>query len=170
MELKQHNLRYALEEMIAANLDVASHAALLDEIAKQFPHSIKQIHFPYPEPLDECNCVMYALNICPNPSCSPLGHYWANTNYVRSLIDDCHIAEVGDHPQDGDLAIYFKEGTVTHIGIAQSPGRIVSKWGIGNLYEHSPLEVPSSYGDEVRYFSTIDEDNAFDLLESFHQR
>ncbi|MFC3110344.1 hypothetical protein ACFQAT_28945 [Undibacterium arcticum] len=165
MELKQDDLRRALQEKIDANREIASHVAMLDEIAKQFPHSVEPIR--HPEPLGDFNCVMYALNICPEPPCSPLGRYYADTGYVRSLIDQGQLTEVGDNPPEGSLAIYFKEDTVMHIGRVRSPGRVVSKWGIGNLYEHAPLEVPSSYGNEVRYFSTIDKEKAFELLEQF---
>lgn len=110
---------------------------------------------------------MYALNIDPVQSSIPFVCY-ATTQYVRSLIDQGHIDDIGENPPEGSLAIFFEEDTVTHIGIVHSPGRIFSKWGIGNLYEHTLLQIPSSYGNEVRYFSTIDPDKAFELLERFH--
>jgi hypothetical protein len=34
--------------------------------------------------------------------------------------------------------------------------RIVSQWGTYPVYEHAVFEVPTGYGDNVRYFKMID--------------
>jgi hypothetical protein len=45
--------------------------------------------------------------------------------------------------------------------------RVESKWGIGHLYRHGLLEVPSPYGDELEYFGAIDSNTALAELVNF---
>lgn len=158
-------LRNALEQHIAQNFEFNSHAARLEELRDQFSHSIALI--PFDEPLQDCNCVIYALGFrMQNPS-SLFGRFYANTDYLRSLIDQGYLVEVAAQPADGFLAVYYSGNKVEHVGIVRTAGRVVSKWGIGFLYEHREWEVPSSYGSSIRYFASIDPDYAFNLLEAF---
>ena len=162
-------LRIALEEKIGKNFDFSTHADMLEELFKLFHHSIRLIPSAHMEPLDECNCVMYALGIRPNPSCSPLGRYYADTDYLASLIENGYMTELGKSMSDDALAIYFKAEKVQHIGISKL-GRVTSKWGAGHIYDHAPLEVPLSFGDSVRYFGLIDAELAFDQFLRFNRR
>lgn len=159
------DFRNALQVQIAQNNDFTSHAAKLEEIRLRYPHSIEML--PFSEPLGECNCVMYAFKFHMESPYTLFGRFYANTNFVQSLIEQGYLININENPKRGSLVIYFKDGKVEHIGIAFSTNRIVSKWGIGHLYEHEPLEVPSSYGSSIQYFSAIDADRAYELLEMF---
>jgi len=88
------------------------------------------------------------------------------TGYVPR---NSHLVEAGINPDNCSLAVYFNGSKVEHVGIVGSEGRITSKWGIGNLYEHQPMEVPYTYGKDVRYFSALDPDVAYELLEKHHR-
>ncbi len=48
-----------------------------------------------------------------------------------------------------------------HIGCCVEGGRLISKWGTGHLYEHEVLEVPLSYGKNVRFFKRLSFEEAF---------
>ena len=75
-------------------------------------------------------------------------------------VGDAFLSCEGHHeveqPQVGDLAIYLVEiggdREQTHIGRIKSPGRVLSKWGYGHVYEHTLDEVPVEYGEHVRFF------------------
>jgi hypothetical protein len=159
-------LRIALEEQIAQNFDFSSHAVKLEEIRVRFAHSIKLL--PFPEPLQDCNCVMYALDFRMEKPSTLLGRFYANTDYLHSLINQSHLVDAGTNPGNGSLAVYFNGLKVEHVGVVGSEGRIASKWGIGYVYEHQPLEVPSTYGTDVRYFRSLDPDVAYELLKKHH--
>lgn len=159
------NLRVALEERIANNIDFDSHATQLESLRGEFGHTIEMLGFD--EPLQECNCVMYALDFRMEQPSTIRGHFYASTAYLKSLVEQGHLIE--SEPIDGSLAVYYGDNRVEHVGVTRAAGRIVSKWSIGYLYEHEPWEVPSSYGKSIRYFRPIDSDHAFDLLEAFYQ-
>jgi hypothetical protein len=76
------------------------------------------------------------------------GPVYASTGFVQRLIDHDTLEQL-DQPLAGALVVYRFSGAVTHIGRMISCDRIESKWGIGHLYRHALLEVPSQYGDEL---------------------
>ncbi len=160
-------LRISLEEQIAQNLEFESHAAKLEELRELFSHSIAMLQFQ--EPLQDCNCVMYALDFRIEEPSSILGRFYASTSYLRNLIDQGHLNKIEDKQEKGSLAVYFNNNKVEHVGVVRTAGRVVSKWGIGYLYEHGPWEVPSSYGNSLSYFAPIDPDHAYDLLRAFQR-
>lgn len=159
-------LREALEQGIAQNLDFDSHEAKLEELREMFSHSI--VMLPFDEPLQECNCVMHAMDFRMEEPSSLFGRFYADTKYLRRLIDTGHLSEIYGSPENGSLAVYWNGDKVEHVGVANEDGRVVSKWGIGYLYDHEPWEVPSSYGRSIRYFAPIDPDDAYEFLEALH--
>ena len=46
-------------------------------------------------------------------------------------------------------------------------GRVVSKWGLGHLWEHNILEVPISYGNEYKYYKDIQKEEAINSFCKF---
>ena len=162
------DLRAALEERIAQNFDFDSHAVRLEELREQFQHSFAML--PFNENCQDCNCVMYAFDFRMEEPSTPFGRFYANTDYLRWIIDQGHLVEALGATADGRLAVYWNGESVKHVGVVRAGGRIASKWGIGFLYEHGAWEVPSTYGDSLRYFVPIDHDQAYNLLEVFHAR
>lgn len=159
-------LRDALEQQIAQNYDFGSHSAQLEVLREKFQHSIAML--PFDEECQNCNCVMYALDFRMEEPSTLFGRFYANTDYLRWLIDQGHLVEVLEAPIDGLLAVYWDGDRIKHVGVTRADGRIASKWGVGFLYEHGAWEVPSTYGDSIRHFISIDPDQAHDLLEAFH--
>lgn len=56
---------------------------------------------------------------------------------------------------DGDILIYSNEQEIVHTGVAAGD-RVVSKWGIGQLWSHGAWEVPFKYGERIRLARQID--------------
>jgi len=163
------NLRELLGARIGQNTDLKTHAAALDDIAKVEAHSVKLVE-PAPVPAeDDFNCVIDALDLSLEQATSPSGRYHADLSFLQNLIDtNILIASEADFAE-GDLAVYFLEGRVKHVGTALRGRRIRSKWGCGHVYEHRLLEVPASYGNEIRWYRPIDPDLAYEQLRQFRR-
>lgn len=72
--------------------------------------------------------------------------------------------------REGDLVFYFGDDEqFKHAGLSRTNGRLMSKWGIGHLYEHGVFEVPESYGTKVRFFRKLSYDLAFGHFMRFAQ-
>jgi hypothetical protein len=160
------NLRELLEAMTAKDISVEDQTHYLEEISKSVPHGIRLLPSPDDEPLDDYNCVMYALDIvgCFAEPCSPLGRYYADTAFLSALIDSGDLVPAKE--SDGTIVVWSADGTIKHVGIVVSPGRAASKWGRGHLYEHGLFEVPQSYGDGVKFFKRPSFDQASEMLRS----
>lgn len=65
-----------------------------------------------------------------------------------------------ENPREEDLATYYDVtevediliGEFTHVGRFSSNGLVVSKWGYGDVYLHSPELVPWEYGETLKFF------------------
>lgn len=145
-----------LEEMTQDITQIGTHPARLEAMAHEVSHSIRILPAPFSEPLGEFNCVMYALGLTAKieTPCRPLGHFYADTVFVRSMID--HLILRPRAEADGALVVWSLAGTIKHIGVSVAPGRAASKWGIGHVYEHGVLEVPTSYGDALSFYGAIE--------------
>ena len=97
-----------------------------------------------------------------------LGRVFAGADFARWLIEQGTLADVSQaEAQDGDLVFYFSEGTFKHVGLWRPNGRVLSKWGVGHLFDHELFEVPMSYGSEVRFFKRLPYEHAYDLITQF---
>ena len=74
------------------------------------------------------------------------------SNVFQVLLDNGFIELHDERKADDKIVVYFDKGTVTHFGKIQND-KILSKWGVGLIWEHPVFEVPSSYGNEVKYSS-----------------
>jgi hypothetical protein len=113
------------------------------------------------------NCVMFALGAVSNQQYIDL---------INQLPDDCEIhadtkflqylIEQGQLIPDayGNLIIYSNDERITHIGKIDSIERVISKWGVGHLYDHAILEVPEDYGNHYINYRLND---TFDFMSSF---
>jgi hypothetical protein len=155
-------------QQITDNNDVSLHERLIGALRPQFPHAIRKLNI---DPRWPCNCVSYACNLVGDQDYENVfrrGKFAADTAFVPFLIARGGIVQQPD-PAPELLAVYFAGDQVKHIGRVRSNGVVVSKWGVGNLYEHPTLEVPSSYGDHVRYFSDISTDDAWNNFVEYVQ-
>lgn len=161
-------LRGRLQEMTEVT-DVSRHPQLLMQLTRYVQNSIRILESEYP--IKKYNCVMHAFNFTKNTTYIKIAsshswHIFAGASFMHWLIDRSYLTEV---PQGsaGDLVLYFSRGNFKHIGTVGDRARITSKWGIGHLYEHEVLEVPSSYGDEVRFYSALSCADAYNYFVEF---
>jgi hypothetical protein len=144
-------LREELEIMQEA--DVGEHKARLALLAKTYLHHIEILDSD--EPLSHYNCVMHAFGLIgwlEEPYSPAFGRFYAATSFVRFLREGGHLRLREGHPLAEDLVVYLRAGEVKHVGRLIALGRVTSKWGSGNLYEHDLWEVPASFGDEMAFF------------------
>jgi hypothetical protein len=80
--------------------------------------------------------------------------------FEQNLLTSRALSDV----RPGDLAVYLDNDRFCHVGRVKRMGRIESKWGLGQLYEHSLWEVPSSYGSQLRCFDGLDRREALGMF------
>lgn len=65
-----------------------------------------------------------------------------------------------ENPREEDLAMYYNIteeediliGEFAHVGRFSSNELVISKWGYGDVYLHSPELVPWQYGETLKFF------------------
>lgn len=149
-------LRSYLED-ITNNGNVSSHRKLIESLRGIAPHSIAVLERSGDNLL--YNCVMYALGLAQDPVFLDLLHelpsrIHASTAFIQFLVDEGYLVK-SISPDVGDLIAYHDNTRFRHIGIVVDDGRVRSKWGVGLLYEHAPLETPYSYGNAVCFFRPL---------------
>ena len=163
-----HKLRAALEEITGDGTCVETHPAKLEAIALEIRHNICVLPPPLDEPLENFNCVMHAFGLIKQiePPCHPVsGRFYVDIIFFASLIDQAILQPCTQ--AQGTLVVWSSAGAVKHAGVVVAPGRASSKWGLGHLYEHDLHEVPTSYGDELTFYSAISTDDAKNYLSDY---
>ena len=151
--------------------DVARHPALLVEVTRVCPNSIRVVQSP--TPINRYTCLMHVLDFTENPKYadiagSGLGRIYAGDDFAHWLIGRGLEAKMPQaDAQEDDLVFYFSEGTFKHAGLCRPSGRVLSKWGVGHLYDHNLFEVPASYGTEFRLYKRLPCEDAYDLFTQF---
>ena len=79
---------------------------------------------------------------------------YPGAEFIGFLISQGRLQETSE-PENGDIALYFDDDVPKHAGKIRDEV-IVSKWGLGHVWQHAPLEVPSSYGSVVRTFKRVE--------------
>jgi len=74
------------------------------------------------------------------------GEYGLRDFEVHQILEDNGYVAV-ESPQEGDVAIYTRDGKIAHSGLARRPGPhgpilVESKWGAFGLYLHAPDKQP----------------------------
>jgi len=148
-------LRALLDQMVN-DLPVGAHAARLEAIRDMTPHAISILPAPEDEPLEEFNCIMHALGIVARleHACGPLGRWYADTGFVRYLVAQAVLTPCG--ARCGAIITWSSAEGLKHAGRIVSPGRVLSKWGVGHVYEHGFDEVPASYGNRMDFYGGVE--------------
>ncbi len=74
--------------------------------------------------------------------------FWERYGPVEGLEGYEEVAK----PEEGDVVIYIIMGTGQNVGIYAGNGNVRSKWGFSHVYEHGLENVPTIYGNEVKFF------------------
>jgi hypothetical protein len=163
-------LRELLHEMTHDGSAVDSHVDRLERLKTMVPHSIEVRLAPYDEPLGEFNCVMYALGLVARLeyAMTPLGRFYANLPFLRRLIESGVLRT--SEPEPGVLVVWSSGSLIdgiAHVGVLACLGRAISKWGIGHVYEHGLLEVPTQYGEPLAYYAPLTSEDALERLKEY---
>lgn len=161
-------LRRRLQEMTEVT-DVSQHPALLMQLTRDVQNSIRILESKHP--IDRYTCVMHALDFTEKHEYTEIASFgleriFAGATFIHWLLAHNHLTEVSQG-NAGDLVLYLSNGQFKHVGSVGDRARVTSKWGIGHLYEHEALEVPSSYGDEVRFYGALSYADAYNYFVEF---
>lgn len=162
-------LRNQLNE-ITNNGKPETHSYLIDKLSSEIAHSIKVLSKP--ESNLNFNCVMYAFNIEDIPQRIELpkddsDYFYADTYFVQLLINHKYMIEEEQSANDFVIVYFDKNKKIKHIGRLISESRVISKWGLGHLYEHDFFETPSDYGDTVRFFEPPSHEMVIQLFRKY---
>ncbi len=153
---------------ITEQLPPEAHAGSIEGLRAEIGHSIA----PQPSQHDPARytCAVHAFHLTEEPgyvqvASFGLGTTYAGPDFIAFLLKNS-LLEPREQTalSTGDLVLYFDEGTFKHIGRLIEPSRALSKWGTGGLYEHGLWEVPSTYGNELRFFVGPSEEASYELF------
>jgi len=161
-------LRKKLQEMVQSGPDLRAHRTALQAIASDIPNTIRIVDTDLTE--DRYRCGMHAFGIERNELYGEIvnrlfGIINAGNDFFSWLLGERLLDEISDvDANEGDLVMYFSQGSYVHVGRMATPNRVISKWGLGFLYEHRLSEVPQQYGEEVQFFRNPGPDASMDLF------
>lgn len=167
---KQMNYALRSELKVITDDSTLDHSSLISALKTTHPHSISPLPSFLEEPLGEYNCVMYALDLAARITepCRPFGRFYADTEFLTELVQKGLLTP--STASQGNIIVWSDDERIKHVGIVSGQGMAISKWGIGNLYEHGFHEVPESYGCNLTFFEPIDGELALGMLSQFLAR
>ena len=158
--------------------EIPRHWPLLRDLNQENPHEIRDNPIE-PESdvvLDDFNCFEYAFDLIRSSEYKAALDYqkgWkirpvgADVNFVQYLLENSALTELTAVDNDVScVIIYFNGVEPTHAGKFNN-SRVRSKWGRGLLLEHNFDEVPSSYGDNVKFYESLLLDDCIDVFVDF---
>lgn len=116
----------------------------IEELRTRCVHTIKWVE---DAGLNKSDCFAYALGI-PSKLLAVPDRIILVKFFNSKLIQ---ILEVVPNPLEGGLVLYLSDGVPQHIGVMRGE-RVISKWGKNPVYNHELLDLPASYGNDIRYF------------------
>ncbi len=153
-------------------VDVTEHPARGEGLRAKFGHTIALVEEP--AAIERYTCAVYAFDLVEDPTYGEIAtsfgpsYAFAGCEFVEYVLNTGLLSE---RPLDvrapGDLLIYSDKGRFRHIGKLREVDRVVSKWGVGYLWEHGLWEVPSKYGNDVRFFEALADGDGLDLFINF---
>lgn len=159
-------LRKRLKQIIASN--VSDHPSLLEDLSREIENTIKILDSEHP--IDRYTCFVYVFDFVEDPAYVRIATYgsgrvFAGPEFVKFLLNNNYLSEIRPtEVGDNDIVIYFNGAEIKHAGKISVNGRVISKWGIGHLFEHSIFEVPEQYGNDIRYYKQLAKETALDYF------
>ncbi len=164
-------LREELQKL--AECETIAQPASLKQITRNFPNSIRIIESRYLQLREQYTCLEHVLDFVEkNKYLDVLDRtpqeVFAGTNFVHWMIESGHLTEITEaEAQEDDLIFYFLERKFRHAGLWCLNGRVCSKWGTKQLFNHEILQIPLFYGTEFRFFRQLTYEIALKLFEQF---
>lgn len=137
-----------------------------NKVLNLLPKELEIIELP-PEEDKNYNCFIYTLGLNDDKEIIFGTKGFIYSNFFKKLIRENILEETKD-PKEGDYIIYenLKDypGEITHSGILDKNGMIISKWAWGPIIKHKIFDVPESYGNKITYFKKLDKDEVIKLF------
>lgn len=139
---------------------------LIAQLSSEHTHSILLIKEAIPgDPSTfQYTCHMYTFDLIGLSEVEKIAaeheDIFPGSDYVEFMITNKYLREkTWEEAKDGDVIIYFDNGKPSHSGKIYR-NRIISKWGLANTWEHDIYEVPISYGEQFKIYSSIEQDSS----------
>ncbi len=120
-----------------------------------------------PPPIEEknYNCFVYAFGLH-NDSNFLGGKNPIQKEFVRYLIVQ---GELKSTEQKNNALIFYEDVDlmITHVGIMQGSGKVISKWMWGSTFVHGIWDVPSSFGNKILIFNSISANQVKQLYKQY---
>ena len=161
------NLREKLQH-ITDEFPVEQHPLKIQELSPSYGHSIKLVDSQCP--IAEYTCVVYSFGLTEDPTYLSVasfgfGRTFAGAEFIHFLLDRRLLTErQTGQIFTGDLVVYFDGALFKHVGKVLASSQVLSKWGTGHLFMHSTWEVPTNYGERVKYFKQLAPEEGLDLF------
>lgn len=158
-------LRHSLDDIDSKTLeDARTHTNRVAQLRSVFHHTI--IPIPDESDIGVRDCSMFALGLPPSVANTvfrdPSSIYKEFIDHLIQMLSPASDINC----EDGVLVFYFLKSKCKHVGNFRNC-RVKSKWGKNPIYEHGALEVPASYGDELKYFDRPSSVQVFEEFISF---
>lgn len=104
------------------------------------------------------NCFIYVLGFQKDQ------RYLGEANFAfqnlaklfQALINSGELKRI-EEPEVGALVVYrTSDNHISHVGLVEEDGKIISKWSWGPLLEHGVFDVPDHYGDIVEFYTGLE--------------
>ncbi|MBB6523263.1 hypothetical protein [Pseudoteredinibacter isoporae] len=135
--------------------------AYLERLAQYNEHNIRPVADPWPE--HNYTCLVFALGLTNSRVYQQIvtrnEDVFAGPEFALFLISQGALKSV-NKPQCGDLVLYStsheRHYEICHAGLVEEDGKIISKWGLGGLWQHETFELPANYGKHTSYYAATD--------------
>jgi len=147
-----------LDEITALPRD--EHVARIAELINVHQHSIQLASATDTPtvPPDKYTCFMHAFDLVASQPvieiAEAFNETYPNGAFVAYLVDHYLFEVSHEEAKPGDIVVYACDIKIAHAG-RFSDWKVISKWGTGLLWEHAVAEVPSKYGNDVRFFHAL---------------
>ena len=164
-------VREQLQALNATPMSPEAHIEAVAALAQATGHTM--VSLASASDLFGYTCAVYALNLVDDPDYDRIRHRWrtiyAGAEFMNWVMHNARLELLhGDEVAPGSLAVYRDDqGAFTHVGIVRAGNRIDSKFGQLGLYNHALGEVPTDYGDRVRYFRGLQRRESITLFFEF---
>lgn len=159
IEPSNQDLRKALDHIIGTYVSdsVGEQIRQIRNLARRYPHSISVVQEAIPNRPEtfQFNCYQHSfelVNVEPvNRLMRTDRSLFPGREYVQFLIDNVLREITLSQAQDDDHVVYSSDLHIEHAGKIRA-GAVESKWGLMHLFRNGVYEVPSRYGNNVRFF------------------
>lgn len=123
----------------------------------RLPKELKVLEAP-PLKDDNYNCFIYVLNLQKDQQFLGEKNFkFQNLEKLfQSLIERGELKRL-EEPEVGSLVVYrTHDNHISHVGLTEENGKVISKWSWGPLLEHDVFDVPDHYGDIIEFYTGLE--------------